>query len=130
MTVNPVLVMKDGKPLMVFGTPGGDTQPQSQLQFFLNFVEFGMNPQQAVEQAYFVTKSYHNSWYPHEVGDGLAVSERIVESVREELARRGHNVSTHSAMGVGSIKTVVIDARTGVLMAGAAPATDSYAVGW
>ena len=33
-------------------------------------------------------------------------------------------------MGVGSIKTVVIDARTGVLMAGAAPATDSYAVGW
>ena len=58
------------------------------------------------------------------------MSERIDESVREELARRGHNVSTHSAMGVGSIKTVVIDPRTGVLMAGAAPATDSYAVGW
>ncbi len=130
MTVNPVLVMKDGKLLMVFGTPGGDTQPQSQLQFFLNFVEFGMNPQQAVEQPYFVTRSYHNSWYPHEAGDGLAVSERIDESVREDLALRGHNVSTHSAMGVGSIKTVVIDPRTGVLMAGAAPATDSYAVGW
>ena len=58
------------------------------------------------------------------------MSERIDESVGEELAREDHHVSPHSAMGVRSIKTVVIDPRTGVLMADAAPATDSYAIGW
>ncbi len=130
MTLNPVLVMKDGKPLMVFGTPGGDTMPQSQLQFFLNFAEFGMNVQQAVEQPYVVSSAFRAARAPHQVGNQLAVSERIPGSVRAELARRGHNVTTHAAKGVGSVKAILIDPRTGVLMAGAAPATDSYAVGW
>ena len=43
------MALKDGKPYMAFGTPGADTQPQAQLQFFLNVVEFGMNVQQALE---------------------------------------------------------------------------------
>ena len=51
-TINPALALRDGKPYMVFGTPGADTQPQAQLQFFLNVAEFGMNVQQALEQPY------------------------------------------------------------------------------
>ena len=129
-TLNPVLVMKDSKPLMVFGSPGGDTQGQSQLQFFLNYVEFGMNVQQALEQPYFATGAYHESFDPHRAGRGLSVSRRIPVEVREELARRGHPVRTHSAMGVGSVKAIVVDPRSGVLMGGAAPATDAYVIGW
>lgn len=129
-TLNPALVLKDGKPLMVFGSPGGDTQPQSQLQFFLNVVEFGMNVQQALEQPYFVTNAYRESWHPQRAGSGLTVSKRIPSPVRDELARRGHNVTTHDAMGVGSVKAVLRDARKNVLMGGAAPATDSYVIGW
>jgi gamma-glutamyltranspeptidase/glutathione hydrolase len=129
-TLNPVLVAKDGKALMVFGSPGGDTQPQSQLQFFLNFVEFRMNVQQALEQPYFVTNAYHESWHPHRAGKRLSVSSRIGRDVREELARRGHEVATHSAMGVGSVKAIVLDSGRHVLMGGAAPATDSYVIGW
>jgi gamma-glutamyltranspeptidase/glutathione hydrolase len=129
-TLNPVLVLKDGKPLMVFGSPGGDTQGQSQLQFFLNYAEFGMNVQQALEQPYFVTGAYHESFHPHPAGEGLSVSERIPREVREELARRGHQVRTHSAMGVGSVKAIVVNPQTGVLMGGAAPATDAYVIGW
>jgi len=129
-TLNPVLVCKDGKPLMVFGSPGGDTQGQSQLQFFLNYVEFGMNVQQALEQPYFATRSYHLSFHPHPAGRGLSVSERIPRAVREELARRGHGVRTHSAKGVGSVKAIVVDGQSRVLMGGAAPATDSSVIGW
>jgi len=129
-TLNPVLVMKGGKPLMVFGTPGGDTMPQSQLQFFLNFAEFGMNVQQAVEQPYVVSSAFRGALWPHPVANRLAVSERLEETVRRELARRGHNVTTHAAKGVGSVKAILIDPRTGVLMGAAAPATDSYAIGW
>lgn len=129
-TLNPVLVTKDGKPFLVFGSPGGDTQGQSQLQFFLNYVEFGMNVQQALEQPYFATRAYHLSFHPHAPGKGLSVSQRIPRTVREELAKRGHPVRTHSAMGVGSVKAIVVDPSSGVLMGGAAPATDGYVIGW
>jgi gamma-glutamyltranspeptidase/glutathione hydrolase len=129
-TLNPVLVCKDGQPLMVFGSPGGDTQGQSQLQFFLNYVEFGMNVQQALEQPYFATRSYHLSFHPHPAGRGLSVSERVPRAVREELAKRGHRVRTHSAKGVGSVKAIVVDGQSRVLMGGAAPATDSSVIGW
>lgn len=130
MTLNPVLVLKDGRPFMVFGTPGGDTMPQSQLQFFLNFAEFGMNVQQAVEQAYVVTSSLRRSIAPHEVGGRLSVAERIRPQIRDELARRGHHVVTHDAKGVGSVKAILVDPRSSALMGAAAPATDSYAIGW
>jgi gamma-glutamyltranspeptidase/glutathione hydrolase len=129
-TLNPVLVMKDGKPLMVFGTPGGDTQGQSQLQFFLNVTQFGMNVQQAVEQPYVVTNAYSNSMIPHASSDRLTVSERISEDVREQLAKRGHHVVTHSAKGLGGVNAVMIDSDEGVIMGGAAPATDGYVIGW
>ena len=129
-TLNPVLVMKDGKPMMVFGTPGGDTQGQSQLQFFLNYVQFGMNVQQALEQPYAVTNAYSNSMVPHQRSKRLSVSGRIARETREELASRGHHVATHSAKGVGSVKAIVVDPDTGILMGGAAPATDGYVIGW
>ncbi len=129
-TLNPVLVLKDGKPCMVFGSPGGDTQGQSQLQFFLNYVEFGMNVQQALEQPYFATGAYHISFHPHQAGKALSVSQRIPREVRDELVRRGHAVRTHRAMGVGSVKAIVVDGESRVLMGGAAPATDGYVVGW
>ncbi len=130
MTLNPVLVMKNGKPFMVFGTPGGDTMPQSQLQFFLNFAEFGMNVQQAVEQPYVISSNFRGAMWPHPIGGKLAVSERIPESARTDLAKRGHSLTTHAAKGVGSVKAILVQPDTGVLMGGAAPATDSYVIGW
>ena len=57
-TINPALAMQGGKPLLVFGTPGADTQPQTQLQFFLNVVEFGMQVQQALEQPAVISNSF------------------------------------------------------------------------
>ena len=48
-TLTPSLVMRNDEPFMVFGTPGGDGQDQWTLQFFLNFVHFGMNLQEALD---------------------------------------------------------------------------------
>ena len=42
-TLTPSLATRDGEPEMVFGTPGGDSQDQWTLQFFLNYVHFGMD---------------------------------------------------------------------------------------
>ncbi|MFB3120521.1 MAG: gamma-glutamyltransferase family protein, partial [Stenotrophomonas maltophilia] len=48
-TLTPTLVTKGGRPYLAFGTPGGDAQEQWTLQFFLNYVEFGMNLQEALD---------------------------------------------------------------------------------
>jgi gamma-glutamyltranspeptidase/glutathione hydrolase len=100
------------------------------LQFFLNVTQFGMNVQQAVEQPYVATNAYSNSMVPHASSDRLTVSERISEEVRKELAKRGHNVRTHSAKGLGGVNAVIVDSEGGVIMGGAAPATDGYVIGW
>ncbi len=126
---NAMLVLKDGKPFMSFGTPGGDTIPQLSLQFFLNFVEFGMNVQEALEQPGITTTVFRGQYYPKAVGKHLVASERIPESVRGQLAEWGHNVRTHSTLGLGDLKSIWLDAERGVLQGGAAPGTNSYVIG-
>jgi gamma-glutamyltranspeptidase/glutathione hydrolase len=128
-TLNPVLVLKDGRPLMVFGSPGGDTQGQSQLQFFLNYVEFGENVQQALEQPYFATGAYHESLHPHRAGKGLSVSERIPRSTGGS-GKAGSRRPDPLSQGPGQCEGNCGVSNSGVLMGGAAPATDGYVIGW
>ena len=129
-TINPALALKDGKPYMVFGTPGADTQPQAQLQFFLNVAEFGMNVQQALEQDYVVSTSFKSSYYPHAAEGKLQVPATLPKHVLDELAAMGHKLDIRNVRGVGSVKAIVIHPRTGVLMGGVSPTRDSYVMAY
>ena len=129
-TINPALALKDGKPYMVFGTPGADTQPQAQLQFFLNVTEFGMNVQQALEQNYVVSTSFKSSYYPHNAEGTLQVPAALPKHVLDELAAMGHKLDIRNVRGVGSVKAIVIHPRTGVLMGGVSPTRDSYVMAY
>lgn len=129
-TINPALALKDGKPYMVFGTPGADTQPQAQLQFFLNVAEFGMNVQQALEQEYVVSTSFKSSYYPHNADGKLQVPATLPKHVLDELAAMGHKLDIRNVRGVGSVKAIVIHPRTGVLMGGVSPTRDSYVMAY
>jgi len=129
-TINPALALKDGKPLVVFGTPGADTQPQTQLQFFLNVAEFGMEVQQALEQPAVISNSFQDSYYPHNVLGKLLTPAMLADSVKQELAAKGHQLDIRNSRGVGSVKAVMIHPRTGVLMGGVSPTGDSYVMAW
>jgi gamma-glutamyltranspeptidase/glutathione hydrolase len=129
-TINPQLALRDGKPYMVFGTPGADTQPQAQLQFFLNVVEFGMTVQQALEQPYVVTTGFKSSYYPHRADGTLQIPSAVPEHVRDELAAMGHKLDLRNTRGVGSVKAIIIHPTTGVLMGGVSPTRDSYVVAY
>ena len=129
-TINPALALKDGKPYMVFGTPGADTQPQAQMQFFLNVAEFGMNVQQALEQEYIVSTSFKSSYYPHEAEGKLQIPSTLPKHVLDELAAMGHKLDIRNVRGVGSVKAIVIHPRTGVLMGGVSPTRDSYVMAY
>ena len=126
---SPMLALKDGKPFAAFGTGGGDTIPQAQLQFFIHLVDFGMNVQEALEQPWFRTEAFQAYRYPNAVGENLVLSERIPESVQAELKQRGHVVKTQKMLGVASMRAIVIDAANGTLSAAAAPGSDGYALG-
>ena len=129
-TINPALALKDGKPFLVFGTPGADTQPQTQLQFFLNVVEFGMEVQQALEEPAVISNSFRDSYQPHAVLGKLITPAMLPESVRSQLAAKGHVLDVRNARGVGSVKAVMIHPRTGVLLGGVSPTGDSYVMAW
>jgi len=129
-TINPALALKDGKPFIVFGTPGADTQPQTQLQFFLNVVEFGMTVQQALEQPSVISNSFRDSYYPHNVLGKLLTPAMLAQNVRDGLAAKGHQLDVRDVRGVGSVKGIMIHPRTGALMGGVSPTGDSYVMAW
>ncbi|HWW86945.1 MAG TPA: gamma-glutamyltransferase [Vicinamibacterales bacterium] len=129
-TINPAMALKDGKPLMAFGTPGSDTQPQTQLQFFLNVTEFGMTVQDALEQPAVISNSFRDSYYPHAVLGKLLTPKMLDQSVRDGLAAKGHKLDLRDVHGVGSVRAIMIHPRTGVLMGGVSPTGDNYVMAW
>ena len=132
LTPNPALAMRDGKPLMPFGTPGGDVQPQSMVQLFLNVMEFGMDVQQAVEAPRFSTWSFPNSFWPHAYHPGLVgVEGRIDANVVSELSRLGHKVEVWDDFTprMGCLCAVKVDQKRGGRSGGADPRRDGYAMG-
>lgn len=133
LTPNPAIVLKDRRLFMPFGTPGGDVQCQTMLQVFLNIVEFGMTPQQAVEAPRFATWSFPNSFYPHPYHPGLLSLEgRLSRDIVAVLRNKGHKIKewAYWDAGAGAACVIVLDPETGVLQGGADPRRMAYAIGW
>jgi len=130
-TLTPSLAMRDGKPWLAFGSPGGDMQDQWALQAFLNVVEFGMSLQEAVEAPTFWTLHAPSSFYPRSAELGvLCLEGRISGRAREQLATRGHLVRPAGAWAGGNTLAASVE-RDGVLCAAASPRLDpAYAVGF
>ena len=93
VTLTPTLAMKDGLPWMAFSVQGGDSQDQNLLQCFLNIVEFGMTPQQAVEAPNMNSFQMRNSFQDHTSQPGrmlvasLDVRRRSAPSCRRWATR-------------------------------------------
>ncbi len=132
ITLTPTIVLKGGEPFMVLSTPGGDNQDQALLQVLLNIVEFGMNPQEAVEAPRFDTQHYVSSFDDHEFLPGsLNVESRVSVKTIQELSQKGHKVKVQGEWGTLSAPTVIMfDPKTGVAAAGADPRRSRYAVAW
>ena len=129
-TINPAMALRNGKPWIAFGTPGSDTQPQTQLQFFLNVAEFGLNVQEALEQPTVISNSFQDSYQPHDVKGMLLTPALLPQAVKDGLSAKGHRLDIRNVKGVGSVKAILIDPRTGVLMGGVSPTGDSYVMAW
>ncbi len=133
LTPNPALALRGGRPFMVWGTPGGDVQPQAMLQTFLNIVVFGMDPQEAVEAPRFASYSFPDSFEPHSYHPGrLNIEGRVPQETGTALSALGHQVHQWPqwVWRAGAVCCIVVDPTTGVLHGGADPRRPSYALGW
>jgi gamma-glutamyltranspeptidase/glutathione hydrolase len=127
-TLNAYLLMRAGQFYAVGGTPGGDMQPQWNTQVIANLVDFGMDPQAAVEAP---------RWYsfpgtdPEHAGKPmeLRVESRFGAAVEEALAQRGHQVTQLGAWSGGAAQLIVRNAG-GVLVGGSDPRPGGIALGF
>ncbi len=131
-TLTPSLVMKDGAPCMVFGTPGGDQQDQWTLQFFLNYVDFGMDVQDAIDAASFHNNHCPSSFYPRKAIPGEVVIEaRVPRDVLDDLTARGHRVKVVPGWTHNFTTAVVYHPDRRLIEGGASSRGErNYALGW
>ena len=126
-TLNAYMVMREGRPYLVGGTPGGDRQIAWNAQVITNVLDHGMNAQEAVEAPRWTSTPGTD---PHNVEDPfvLELEGGMEESEVEALRDRGHEVVTHPGRVFGgSAKLIVIDPATQVRTAGSDPRTDGHA---
>lgn len=127
-TLQSTLVLKDGQPFMVLGSPGGDDQVMRTLQTLVNIIDFDMNIQQAIEAPRWSTESFPASPFPHTMRPGhLSVESRIPEDVQEALRGKGHLLNVSGPWSLGANAAIVVNPASGVLSAGADPRADAYA---
>lgn len=120
-TLSPAMALNEDRSLaIVFGTPGGDGQPQTLIQILNNVLRFGMTPQQAVEGA---------RWRVFG-GGRLGVEPGVSEGVRSELTRLGHTVRVEEpSADFGGAQMILIHS-SGARMSGADPRREAYAIAW
>ncbi len=133
LTPAPGLIMRGDRVFAPYGTPGGDVQPQAMVQLATNLIDFGMDPQAAIEAPRLASYNFPESFYPFAYRPGLVISEsRIPEDVRAELTRRGHQIELWPewSAAAGALCTIVVDEANGALLGAADPRRMAYAMGW
>jgi gamma-glutamyltranspeptidase/glutathione hydrolase len=128
---SPVIVMKDGRLKMIFGTPGGETIGQTQFQVLVNVLDFGMGIQEAIEAPRFRVDA-EPSFYKPGAQMTLAAEARLPKTVLDTLKGMGHTLEMLPAFtaGVGGVQGILFNLEAGTMTAGADPRRAGYAVGW
>jgi gamma-glutamyltranspeptidase/glutathione hydrolase len=128
-TLTPSFALRDGEPWLAFGTPGGDSQDQWSLQFFLNIVHGNMNLQEAIDAPAFHSTHVPSSFYPRDSYPAeVHMENRFSPDIITELENRGHRVVLRDAWSEGRLSAVARDG--GWLKAAANPrGNQGYAVG-
>jgi gamma-glutamyltranspeptidase/glutathione hydrolase len=89
-SMTPTIVLKDKKPYLVIGTPGGTTIPTSVLQTIVNILDFGLSIEDAVNKP-----KFHHQWQP----DVIAIENGFPESVANALKDMGYTLAKRGQIG-------------------------------
>jgi len=133
ITLTPTIVMKDNKGVLAISVAGGDLQDQTTLNCLLNHIEFGMMPKDAVTAPRFNTGHNQDSFDPNPdrkktLGTlgSLRLNDSISESVKRELANRGHTIETTSR-NIANPVMIYVDPDTEIIYAAGDPKARRHA---
>jgi gamma-glutamyltranspeptidase / glutathione hydrolase len=127
-TLAPAMAFRGAEPWLAFGAMGGDGQPQTQAQVLGYMLDFGYDPQRAIEMPRWLSGVWDGDEPPHT----LHVEARVPESVVEDLAQRGHPIVRCEPWDrrMGHAQGVLIDREGGFFQGAADPRGDGLALGW
>jgi gamma-glutamyltranspeptidase/glutathione hydrolase len=130
VTLTPTLALKDGLPYLAFAVQGGDSQDQNLLQFFLNVVEFGMTPQQAVEAPNMNSYQMRSSFGEHPARPGhMLLANAMPDWIRGELRRMGYALEFEERTS-GPINAILFDRKHGTMWGGSSNHGEDYGIAW
>jgi gamma-glutamyltranspeptidase/glutathione hydrolase len=119
-TLMPGLVFKDGKPYGALGLKGGHVQPQVQVQILTNVIDFSMTPQEAISAPRF----------NHIEGTKVGLEPAIAQSIKDDLARRGHQIVGGNPESFGGAHAIFVDQESGAFVGGSDPRKGGCALGF
>lgn len=125
-TLMPAMACLDGKPAILYGTQGGEGQPQTQTAMITRMIDYDMTPEQAVSEPRFV---WGRTWGQHT--QELKLESRISNQVAVDLAAKGHHVRIVDLMdGIMGHAHVIKISENGLIRGATDPRCDGAAIGW
>lgn len=124
-TLIPSMALRDGRPAMVFGTMGGDGQPQLHLQVYTAVARFGLGIQEAIELPRWIDGAINGV-------ELLRMEDRFPQETIQVLRQLGHQVEEVGPWetGMGYAQGITFDPSTAVMQGGADPRAESLAAAW
>jgi len=104
-SMTPTIVLKNNKPYLVVGTPGGTTIPTSVFQTLVNILEFGMSVDDAVNKP-----KFHHQWSP----DRIDIEKDFPATITKELEAMGYTVKSRESIGRTELIQVSVNPSTGL----------------
>ena len=118
-SMSPTIILKDGKPYIVTGSPGGSRIITTTLQVIMNVIDHNMNIQEAVN-----APRIHHQWLP----DETRIEEGISPDTINILKEMGHTVSVKRTMGAAS--SILMDNKNGFYYGASDPRRKGLALGY
>jgi gamma-glutamyltranspeptidase/glutathione hydrolase len=129
---SPLIALKNGRLLMAWGTPGGESIGQTQVQTFLNVAEFGMGMQDAVEAAR-MSLNAKPDFYKPGAEITLTFEARIPESTRQALTAKGNKIQVDKkdfSSLFGGMQGILVNQENNSLSGAGDPRRGGYAIGY
>lgn len=119
-TIIPGFLTKNGKPVGPFGVMGGFMQPQGHVQVVMNMLDFGLNPQSALDAPRW-------QWIS---GNKFEVEKGFPEEIIEQLRDKGHDIIVNESELSFGRGQIIINGDNGVYAGGSEPRADGLCAAW
>jgi gamma-glutamyltranspeptidase/glutathione hydrolase len=117
--MTPTIVLKDGQPFLVLGSPGGPTIVTTVANILMGVVDFGLDIQEAVN-----APRFHHQWLPETV----LAEDRLSPDTLEILRAKGHKITMRHFWGDG--ECIAVDPKSGERLGASDSRNNGKAVGF